>query len=168
MSMPKKRIRSRISRKSQDNAPGKVRLYLMMGLTAAIILTGFFFAARQHFTSIDYSIRNSSLRRQLEELESEKRRLLLAKERSTSPYEIKKAVQKLGIGVSTEMAPQLASAVTSGPSGGGSKPLVQKTAAVDARKPAAVSASFSVNSSPLTSEKAQAKTQPAKDKKVKS
>ena len=62
-----------------------------------ILVVGFFFAARQHFSSIDFGIKNSRLRKQIEELESSKRRLILAKEIALSPAEIKKAARKIGL-----------------------------------------------------------------------
>ena len=68
-------------------------LTLVCGL---LLITGFFFAARQHFSSIDYSIKNSRLRKQLNELEADKRRLTLAKEIALSPAEIKKVAKKIG------------------------------------------------------------------------
>lgn len=57
---------------------------------------GFFFAALQHFATIDLGFKNSKLRKQVDELQSEKRRLLLAKEISLSPAEITKAARKYG------------------------------------------------------------------------
>ena len=72
-------------------------------LTAAcglMLVVGFFFAARSHFSSIDFGIKNSKLRKQIEELEADKRRLLLSKEIALSPAEIKKAAKKIGL---TEM-----------------------------------------------------------------
>jgi hypothetical protein len=57
------------------------------------LAAGFFFAARQHFLSMDMGFKNSKLRKQLEDLESEKRRLLLAREVSLSPIELKKAAR---------------------------------------------------------------------------
>lgn len=75
--------------------------YCLMTLFCGFLLVGgFFFAARQHFSSIDYGIKNSQLKKQLEELESEKRRLILSKEIALTPSEIKKAAKKLGL---TEM-----------------------------------------------------------------
>jgi AmiR/NasT family two-component response regulator len=68
----------------------------MIVVAGAILVVGFFFAAQQHFSSIDYGIKNSRLRKQIDELEAEKRRLLLAKEVSLSPSEIKKAARKMG------------------------------------------------------------------------
>jgi hypothetical protein len=78
-------------------------LTLFCGL---LLITGFFFAARQHFSSIDYSIKNSRLRKQLDELEADKRRLVLAKEIALSPAEIKKVAKKIGF---TETTNKIAS-----------------------------------------------------------
>lgn len=77
-------------------------LTLLCGL---LLITGFFFAAQQHFSSIDFSIKNSRLRRQLDELEADKRRLVLAKEIALSPAEIKKVAKKIGF---TEAANKIA------------------------------------------------------------
>lgn len=72
--------------------------YCLMTLFCGFLLVGgFFLAARQHFSSIDYSIKNSQLKKQLDELQSEKRRLILSKEIATTPDEIKKAAKKLGL-----------------------------------------------------------------------
>jgi hypothetical protein len=70
---------------------------VLVVICGSILVVGFFFAARQHFASIDYGIRNSKLRKQIDELEAEKRRLLLAKEVSLSPAQIRKAAQKFGL-----------------------------------------------------------------------
>jgi hypothetical protein len=68
-------------------------LTLMCG---AILVVGFFFAGKLHFSSMDYGIRNSKLRTQLDELESEKRRLLLRREISLSPAELLRSARKIG------------------------------------------------------------------------
>lgn len=82
--------------------------YCVLTLVCGLLLvTGFFFAARQHFSSIDYSIKNSRLRRQLDELEADKRRLVLSKEIALSPAEIKKVARKIGF---TETANKIAAA----------------------------------------------------------
>lgn len=73
-----------------------LRYSLLTVLCGVILVAGFFFAARQHFSSMDVSIKNSRLRKQLDELESEKRRLLLAKEISLSPVELMKAAKRIG------------------------------------------------------------------------
>src|SRR5436189_2513552 len=73
-------------------------------ICACVVAAGFFFAARQHFTSMDYGIKNSKLREQLQNLETEKRRLLLAREVALSPLAIRKAANSLGIRRGAEMA----------------------------------------------------------------
>lgn len=95
--LPKKSNRDKI-RRERDPIPWR---YCFLTLVCGVLLVGgFFFAARQHFSSIDFGIKNSSLKKQIEELEAEKRRLLLSKEIALSPAEIKKAAKKLGL---TEM-----------------------------------------------------------------
>ena len=69
----------------------------MMVVCGAVLASGFFFAARQHFASMDYGMRNSRLRKQVDDLEAEKRRLILARENSMSPVEIKKAAKRAGL-----------------------------------------------------------------------
>ena len=73
-------------------------LTLVCGL---FLVVGFFGAASQHFSSIDFGIKNSKLRKQVDELEAEKRRMLLTKEVVLSPGEIKKSAKKIGF---TEMS----------------------------------------------------------------
>lgn len=71
---------------------------LLVLLCGAVTAAGFFFAARQHFMTIDYGFKNSRLKKQLEELEAEKRRLTLAREVSLSPVEIRKASRTVALG----------------------------------------------------------------------
>jgi len=103
--------RRRKPRAKAANKNGRWSVYLLMAMFVFILATGFFFAARQHFSSIDYGIKNSRLRKQLDDLETEKRRLLLAREVSLSPAEIKKAARKLGLAESGTDGVQLASSV---------------------------------------------------------
>lgn len=70
---------------------------LLVIVCACVVAAGFFFAARQHFTSMDYGIKNSKLRDQLENLEAEKRRLLLAREVAMSPISVRKAAREIGL-----------------------------------------------------------------------
>jgi hypothetical protein len=70
--------------------------YVAATAVCCVLVAGFFLAARQHFSSIDFGIKNSRLRRQLDELQAEKRRLLLSKEITLSPAEIKKAAKRVG------------------------------------------------------------------------
>lgn len=82
------------SRRPVEKPKSRIKVYALMITCLLILISGFFLAARQHFASIDYSIRNSRLRRQLDELEAEKRRLMVAREVSLSPAEIRKAAKK--------------------------------------------------------------------------
>lgn len=76
---------------------------LLVILCACIVAAGFFFAARQHFNAMDYSMKNSKLREQIQSLETEKRRLKLAREVALSPTSIRKAAR--GLGMSESDAP---------------------------------------------------------------
>lgn len=91
---------------SKNNATKKARperrsipwRYRLLTVACGLLLVvGFFFAARQHFASFDFRIKNSRLKKQIEELEADKRRLQLAKEIALSPAEIKKAAKKIGL-----------------------------------------------------------------------
>ena len=83
---------------------------LLVILCACFVAAGFFFAARQHFTAMEYSIKNSKLRDQIQSLETEKRRLELAREVALSPASIRKAARGLGLSETSETGPVLASA----------------------------------------------------------
>src|ERR687898_385265 len=75
---------------------------LLIIVCTCVVAAGFFFAARQHFTSMDYGIKNSKLREQLRNLEAEKRRLLLAREVAQSPISVRKAAREIGLREVTE------------------------------------------------------------------
>lgn len=92
-------------RESEQKRGRTYALILVCGLLA---VSGFFLAGRQHFSSMDYGMKNSRLRKQIDDLESEKRRLLLAREISSSPAEIKKAAKKAGFGEPNVDQPQMA------------------------------------------------------------
>lgn len=82
-------------RRQRDPIPWK---YCFLTLVCGLLLVGgFFYAARQHFSSMDYGMKNATLRKQLDEIKSEKRRLLLSKEIALSHESIKKAAKKLGL-----------------------------------------------------------------------
>jgi hypothetical protein len=120
-----------------------VRNFCLMLLCGAIMIGGFFFAARQHFVSMDYGMKNSKLRRQLDELEAEKRKLLFHREVSVSPAELKRSAKKAGLFDSNGVAaprPELASVPAKQQSPSvvktnveklEKKPLIVKTAAVN-------------------------------------
>lgn len=96
--MTRKKI-SQTNQKKKTNRQGSPipwRYCVLPLICGLLLITGFFFAAGQHFSSIDYSIKNSRMRKQLDELEADKRRLMLAKEIALSPAEIKKVAKKIG------------------------------------------------------------------------
>jgi hypothetical protein len=82
-------------RRQGDPIPWKYCLLTL--LCGLLLVAGFFWAARQHFSSMDYGMKNAKLRKQIEEITSENRRLQLTKEIALSPSEIKKAAKKLGL-----------------------------------------------------------------------
>lgn len=90
---PRKRISS--VRRQRDPLPWK---YCLLTLVCGLFLvSGFFWAARAHFSSMDYGMKNAKLRKEIDQLKSETRRLKLAREIALSPGEIKKAAKKLGL-----------------------------------------------------------------------
>lgn len=131
---PKKPNRDCVRRES-DPLPLKYALVTLV--CAALLVAGFFYAARTHFASIDFGIRNAELKRQIVELEAEKRRLLLSKELALAPGEIRKAARKLGL--VDIRAVNIASLETpEAQLGSEPKPLVNRTADV---RPVATTAS---------------------------
>lgn len=133
-----KPVRQRATR--QREQPNRTRTYALILVCTLLVVSGFFFAGRQHFSSMDFGMKNSGLRKKVDALEADKRRLLLAREISLSPGEIKKAARKIGLvdaaaGV-TEIArvePIASETKTAAPAAADAtkeKPLVIKTAAV--------------------------------------
>lgn len=85
-------------RNTQNRKAGaRAKYYLLAAACGVIFIASLFFAARQHFSYIEYSIKNAKLRKQVEELKDDKKRLQLAREMSLSPFEIKKAAKKIGL-----------------------------------------------------------------------
>ena len=70
--------------------------FIVLAICGCVLAAGFFLAARQHFNSMDLGMQNSKLRKQLEDLESENRRLTLAREIAISPAEITRTARHLG------------------------------------------------------------------------
>lgn len=103
--LPKVKNSQKIKR---DRDPLPWRYCLLTLVCGFVLVGGFFFAARQHFASIEYGIKNSKLKAQLDEAAADKRRLLLEKEIALTPTEIKKAAKKFGL-VETDGAPAASS-----------------------------------------------------------
>lgn len=82
-------------KREQDPIPWR---YCLLTLVCGLLLVvGFFWAARQHFSAMDFGIKNAKLRQQKESLEAEQRRLYLTREISLSPGEIKRVAKKIGL-----------------------------------------------------------------------
>lgn len=141
-----KKKRSGTARRKADRnrkPPTRWTTWLLIVLCGLMFAGGFFFAGRQHFSSMDYGMKNSRLRRQIDELEAEKRRLLLAREVSLSPSEIKKAVRKAGLVDPSQNGGEMAQVVSSTKDKAvpalapAMKPMIIKTAAVSPVKSSA-------------------------------
>jgi hypothetical protein len=99
-------------------------VYIAVTIACVCFLAiGFFFAARQHFMAMDLGIKNSKLRKQLEEMEGENRRLVLAREVVRSPLEMKRIAARRGLRNADEVFGPVAASVSSTKS----SPLVQRT-----------------------------------------
>lgn len=108
--MSRRKISQTVQKKKTAKRPANRipwRYCILTLVCGLFLIVGFFFAAQQHFSSIDYSIKNSRLRKQLDELEADKRRLILAKEIALSPAEIKRVAKKIGF---TETVSKIAAA----------------------------------------------------------
>ncbi len=93
-----------INRKKKTNdRRGSWKYLLATVLCAVLVMAGFFLVAVQHFATVELGIKNSELRSKVEELEAEKRRLLLARETTLSPAEIARTARRLGF-VQRELA----------------------------------------------------------------
>jgi cell division protein FtsL len=84
----------------REREPLPRKYFVLTAICSLILVAGFFVAARQHFASIDYGIKNAKLKKQVDDLKSEQRRLQLNKEIALSPGEIKKSAKRIGF---TEM-----------------------------------------------------------------
>lgn len=102
----------------QDSTSVSWGYFVLTVICACMLAAGFFLAARQHFNTMEYGMKNSKLREQVENLRTEKRRLILAREMSLSPSEIKRAARSLGFREAGETvlasakAPQLSTVQT--------------------------------------------------------
>jgi len=103
-------------------------LYVLLTIAcAAFLATGFFFAARQHFAAMDLGMKNSTLRKQIEEMEGQKRQLVLAREIVRSPAEMKRIASNKGF--RQLEAGVMAVAASTTPS---ASPLIERTSLVKA------------------------------------
>jgi hypothetical protein len=124
----KKRSNPRLASPSAYTAERNTTTLLYVLLTiacAAFLATGFFFAARQHFAAMDLGMKNSTLRKQIEEMEGQKRQLVLAREMVRSPAEMKRIASNKGFRQRDAAAMTIAMSTSKSAS-----PLVERTSLV--------------------------------------
>jgi hypothetical protein len=68
-----------------------------IGVAGALLSCGFIISARQHFEAISVGYESEQLRRQSAQLEERLRQLELEYARASSPVEIERRAQKLGL-----------------------------------------------------------------------
>lgn len=91
---------------------------VVIAICGCVIAAGFLLAARQHFVSMDLGMKNSNLRKQLDDLESENRRLMLAREVALSPIEITRVARSFGFVESAEQTLAVPVTATASPKDG--------------------------------------------------
>jgi hypothetical protein len=139
-----------------DRTPTTLLYILLTIACAAFLAAGFFFAARQHFAAMDLGMKNSKLRKQIDEMEAQNRQLVLAREIGRSPAEVKRIASNKGF---REKNSVLASAVSS-PSD--TEKLIQKTSSVTSTSDRKPVKAFMATVKQQPSAKFETKTKPAK------
>ena len=91
---PLKLQNSQIQRERDHRALS--RLALQLGC-ALMLAGGFVFAARQHFVAVHYGYESEALRVERQKLLEEQQRLILEKERASSPARLESAARQLGL-----------------------------------------------------------------------
>src|ERR1041384_5044205 len=92
------RVKERgIEKVKREQAPVPWHYFLMGTICAVIMGIGFFYAAKQHFSSVEYSMKNSEMRKTRQNLEAEQRKLRVEREEVSVPAAIEKAGLKIGL-----------------------------------------------------------------------
>lgn len=117
-----------IEKRGQSESDSIPLKYCVLTLICgALLVVGLFWAARQHFSAMDFGIRNAKLKQQKESLEADFRRLNLAKEIALSPGEIKKVAKKIGLqNLMLQSAEVVAPTPKSGKTSTPEKPVIAK------------------------------------------
>ena len=92
--VPQNKKTARVPRREGDPIPW--RYCFLTLICGSLLVGGFFLAARQHFSAIDYGIKNAKLRQEKENLEARKLSLKYNREITLSPEAIRKAARKIG------------------------------------------------------------------------
>jgi hypothetical protein len=81
-------------RRQRDPIPWK---YCVLTAVCGLILAGgFFVAAKQHFSSIEYAMKNAELRQKITILNNAERKLIVERERASSPRQVTKLARHIG------------------------------------------------------------------------
>lgn len=94
----KRRTRTTTHKSRRNAGSGKLtwKFNVVAVMSVILLLGSLFFAARNQFASMTFGFKNAELRKNIEDLQAERRRLTLDKEKAISPAEISKAAQKMG------------------------------------------------------------------------
>jgi hypothetical protein len=83
-----------VHRERDTSALLRLALLLVCGL---VLASGFVFAAGQHFAAVQYGYKSEGLRREQAQLLEEQRRLMLERERATTPDHLGAAAREIGL-----------------------------------------------------------------------
>ncbi len=92
--VPSKHRNSRIHRDRDVRALSRLALLLFSGL---VLAGGFVFAAKQHFSAIQYGYQTEGLRRERERLLEEKQQLMLKRDQAFAPARLAIEARELGL-----------------------------------------------------------------------
>ncbi|MFP5261156.1 MAG: hypothetical protein ACLGJB_04525 [Blastocatellia bacterium] len=95
---------------AQVARPVSGRVFAWLGVVAvagALLSCGFVISARQHFEAISVGYQSEQLRRQAAQLEEKRRQLELEYARASSPVEIERRAQKMGLGQPQDKSPSV-------------------------------------------------------------
>ena len=92
--VPSKQRNSQIHRDRDLRALSRLAVLLISGLFLAC---GFVFAARQHFSAVDYGYKSETLRLEREKLLAERQHLMLKREQAFAPAQLATQARELGL-----------------------------------------------------------------------
>ena len=92
--IPENHANARVHRERDLGALSRLALLMGCGL---VLTGGFLVAARQHFAAVQFGYQNEELRREHQRLEADQKRLLLEKEKASSPSRLEPAARELGM-----------------------------------------------------------------------
>jgi hypothetical protein len=86
-----------VEKVSRDRAPIPWQYFLLSIVCGLTLAFGFFYAAKQHFSTIESSMKNSDMRKAKEKLMAEQRKLKVERDEVSSEAYIEKAGMKIGL-----------------------------------------------------------------------